>query len=282
MDDTAFYAVTHVTWERPTEAWLHVRADDDVTVFVGDALVGTFAHDNGRVGPWRPDREVMLPDAIRFPVKPASGVEVPDAKKWPQRFRARYDGGGAKKLEVAVGDFRTRNGAYEGTDTDKGVEWRKYTVRPGFPKDSPSNLAWLPEKATEHADAFWLGVDLWSDGPPKLCTIVQGEGNRDALCGWTLILEPHGDRVQAHLERYDLRLYSSAVVPWQPEEKKPVRLELLHWERRLTVRLGPHVLFDQTPLQPIPKRHRIGFATWGPSVRFAEIELRGPGRTKGS
>ena len=44
--------------------------------------------------------------------------------------------------------------------------------------------------------------------------------------------------------------------------------------------LGDQTLFDQLPIRAIPGRSRIGIATWGPDVRIAELELRGPGRTR--
>jgi len=154
-------------------------------------------------------------------------------------------------------------------------------VRPGFPKDSPSNLAWLPEKATEQLDAFHLAVDLAPESrAPKLCVIVQGEGHQDALSGWTLILDPAGNSVRAYLERYDLRVYMSDLVPFPTDAKKPVRLELTYWARRLSVKLGDQVLFEQAPLLPIPGRTRIGFATWNEELRIDEIELRAPAKTR--
>jgi hypothetical protein len=328
MDDSAIYALTHVTVALPTAAWMHLRADDDVTLFVNDALVGK--HDGGggaQLGPWRPDWTVALPDAIRFPVslragrnkvlvkvrnghggsglslaiaqrnglplagwtadaeppqKKLAAIDVPEGRKWPARFRARFDQAGEhKKLEAVVGSWRVRNGALEGHATDRGVEWRKYTVRPGFPKDSPSNLAWLPEKATEQADAFHLAIDLPADAEaPKLCVIVQGDGRRDALCGWTLILEPHGEQVRAWLERYDQRVYMSDLAPMPRDGKKPGKLTLSLWADRLTVALGETTMFDQAPLLPIPGKRRIGLATWGEALRIEEIELRAPARTR--
>ncbi|MEO6595715.1 MAG: hypothetical protein ABIP94_13260, partial [Planctomycetota bacterium] len=120
-----------------------------------------------------------------------------------------------------------------------------------------------------------------------LCVIFQGDGMRDALSGWTLILEPVGDGVRAYLERYDRRVYMSETVPWKNDAKNDAkaakhatRLELLYWARRLTVRLGEVVLFDQAPIQPIPGRSRIGFATWGEAMRFEVIELKAPARTR--
>jgi hypothetical protein len=327
MDDSAIYALTHVTVAQETEAWFHLRADDDATLFVDDELVGKYDNAGGTLGPWRPNWRVALPDAIRFavklqagrhkvlvkvrntwgpsglslaiaqrnglplpgwsgdaepPVKKLAAIDSPDGAKWPSRFRARFEQNGAhRKLETDVGKWRVRNGALEGFATEREVEWRKYTVRPGFPKDSPSNLAWLPEKATEHADAFRLELDLAAESaPPKACVIVQGDGQRDALCGWTLILEPEGDGVRAWLERYDLRAFQSPVVPFAKDAKKATKLVLVYFGKRLTVKLGEHVLFDQAPLLPIPGKHRIGLVTWGDALRVEEIELRGPTRTK--
>jgi hypothetical protein len=217
------------------------------------------------------------------PARKLAAIDFPDGRKWPSRWKARFtDSGAHRKLDTEVGSWRVRNGALEGFATDRGVEWRKFTVRPGFPKDSPSNLAWLPEKACDAVDAFLLTFDFPEGaGPPKACVIVQGEGRRDALSGWTLILEPEGgDKVHAWLERYDQRIYDAGAKPWRMDPKKPTTLELQWFGKRLTVKAGDEVLFDQAPLSPIPGKNRIGLATWGEQVRIAEIELRGPGRTK--
>lgn len=327
MDDSAIYALTHVTMEKEQEVWFHLRADDDVTLFVNDELIGKYDRSGGPLGPWRPNWQVELPDAIRFavalkkgrnkvlvkvrnggggsglilaiaqrnglplagwttdaepPAKKLAAIEWPDGRKWPSRFRARFDQNGAhRKLETTVGSWRARNGALEGFATAREVEWRKYTVRPGFPKDSPSNLAWLPEKATDQLDSFHLVIELPADSAtPKACVILQGDGQRDALCGWTLILEPHDDKVRATLERYDLRVHQSDLVPFVKDGKKAIKLELTQHARRLSVRLGEQLLFDQAPLLPIPGRTRIGLATWGEQLRVEEIELRGPVRTR--
>ena len=327
MDDSAIYALTHVASDKEQEVSFHLRADDDVTLFVDDELIGKHDHARGPLGPWRPDWRVQLPDAVRFavklrkgrnkvlvkvkntsgpsgltlaiaqrnglplpgwstdldePTKQLAAVELPDGQKWPSRFRVRFDQTGAhRKLDPTVGKWRVRNGALEGFATEREVEWRTYTVRPGFPKDSPSNLAWLPEKATEQLDAFRLVVELPADNAaPKACVIVQGDGQRDALCGLTLILEPHDDRVRAYIERYDLRIHMSDLVPFTKDGKKSVELELTYWAKRLSVKLGGQVLFDQAPLLPIPGKTRIGIATWGEQLRVESIELRGPSRTK--
>ncbi|MFY9343062.1 MAG: hypothetical protein WAT39_11265 [Planctomycetota bacterium] len=328
MDWTALYALTRVHAVRELDAFLHLRGDDELTVFVNDELVGKYDGGGGGLGPWRPARTVMLPDAIRFPIKLRAGdnkilvkiynhtgpagvtlaiaqrngapltgwlpvtepapkqlaaIDFPDGRKWPSRFRAKFDTAGAhRKLDAEVGQWRTRNGVLEGFATAREVEWRKYTVRPGFPKDSPSNLAWLPEKATEHLDAFLLELDFpLAAAAPKLCVILQGDGMRDALCGWTLILDPDGnDKVRAYLERYDQRIYDSGTKPWKLDGKKGNTLELQWFGKRLSVKAGGEVLFDQAPLLPIPGKHRIGIATWGENLKLEAIELRGPVRTK--
>ena len=327
MDNSAIYALTHVTVATETEAWLHLRGDDDVTLFVNDALIGKFDRSNGPHGPWRPDWRVLLPDAIRFPVtlqpgrnkvllkvrnhngesgcslaiaqrngtplpgwttdvEPAktksNAIDTPNGNKWRSVFKLKGTAKGAqRKLDTPVGKWGVSNKAIAGEATDRGVEWRKYTVRPGFPKDSPSNLAWLPEKATQDLDAFCFTIDLEEkSAAPKLCVTFQGDGLRDGLAGWTLILDPRGEQVQATIERYDRLVYQSDLVPYEVDEKKPTQLELLYYGNRLTVRLGKQTLFAQTPIRKIPGMTRIGIATWGPQLRISELELRAPARTR--
>jgi hypothetical protein len=211
-----------------------------------------------------------------------AAIETPDGDRWPAKWKLDASAAGAqRKLETTVGQWRVRNGALEGVATDRQVEWRKFTVRPGFPKDSPSNLAWLPEKATDGIDEFRLTIDLEEGGTaPKLCVIFQGDGLRDGLGGWTVILEPIGSEVQARLERYDRLVYQSARVPYAGDPKKPCVLRLLHFGRRLTVTLGDQVLFDQTPIRAIARMDRIGLASWGPTPRIVKLELRAPGKTR--
>jgi len=328
MDNSAIYALTHVTVEAATETWLHVRGDDDVTLFVDDKLVGKYSNIGRGLGPWRPNWTVNLPDASRFRVDlqpgrhklllkvrnrsggsgctlaiaqrngtPLAGwqtdaqpakqvdnrIEFPDGKRWKSMLKLKGSSRSAsRKLDTTVGKWRVRNKAIEGTSTDRGVQWRKYTVRPGFPKDSPSNLAWLPEKSTKDLGAFLLRIALEEKSrAPKMCVTFQGDGMRDGLSGWTLILSPRGrDKVQARIERYDRLVYQSDVVPYESDPKKPTQLELHHWADRLTVRLGSQVLFEQAPIRKIDGKHRVGIATWGPQLRITEIELRAPSRTR--
>ena len=326
MNNSAIYALTHVTVPEQTEAWLHVRGDDDVTVFVNDQLVGKYDRKGGKHGPWRPGWQTMLPDAMRFKVtlqegrnklllkvrnrygssgcslaiaqrngtplpgwetdvrpakQVANAIETPDGKRWRSNFKLKAKSGAHRKLDSTVGKWQVRNKGLAGTSTDRGVQWRKYTVRPGFPKDSPSNLAWLPAKATKDIRAFRLTIDLEEKSrPPKMCVIFQGDGLRDALSGWTVIFNPRGDKVQATIERYDRLVYQSDPMPYESDDKKPTQVELLYYGDRLTVRVGTQTLIDQTPIRAIPDMHRIGLATWGPQLRVTELELRAPSRTR--
>jgi hypothetical protein len=183
------------------------------------------------------------------------------------------------KLGVAVGRFEIANKLLVGMSQDKGVAWRKYTVRPGFPKDSPSNLAWLPAKTTEGVDAFRVTVQTVTgkNQAPKIALTFQGEGENDGLSGWTLILRPAGEgRAQASLERYDLEVYTSAPAGFAWADTLDVALT--YEARRVTVRLANAALLTDVPIDPIPGRHRIGLSTWGPEVKLASIDLEVPKR----
>jgi hypothetical protein len=152
-------------------------------------------------------------------------------------------------------------------------------VRPGFPKDAPSNLAWLPSKLTDGLDAFRLSLDVATakSQAPKMTVTIQGDGESDGLSGWTLILRPAGDgKAQASLERYDRQVNESA--PTEFAWADVVRLSLAYESRRVTVRLADATLFADVPVNPVPGRSRVGFATWGPPVKVAGFELEAPKR----
>ena len=215
------------------------------------------------------DRDPPSPPVMRRPPAPE--------EHWKRAARLEFSK--SAKLAATVGRFEIANKALAGTSKDKGVAWRKYTVRPGFPKDSPSNLAWLPAKTTEGVNAFRLTLQTVTakDQAPKLALTFQGEGETDGLSGWTLILRPAGDgRAQASLERYDREVYSSAPVDFAWADT--VAVVLTYEARRVTVRLANAALLTDVPIDPIPGKDRIGFSTWGPEVKFASIDLEVPKR----
>lgn len=178
------------------------------------------------------------------------------------------------KTKASVGGFRSARKAVSGTSEEKGVQWRRWTVRPGFPKDSPSNLAWLKPKLTEDLTDFRALFELETDArAPKFLFTFQGEGEQDGLSGWTLILLPHRDSlVNARLERYDRLVYETERLKIENAAGlHELELELVG--DRFSARLDELQLFERVPLRLIPDAHRMGIATWGPEPRLVSFEL---------
>lgn len=188
---------------------------------------------------------------------------------------ARLDARSMKgKSKTTVGGFKTVNKALRGTKTDGGVQWRRFTVRPGFPKDSPSNLFWLKEKLTEDVLDLKLELELTREPrAPKLLLTIQGEGEDDGLSGWTLLLLPSGgSAVSARLERYDRLVYQTEPKPL-PAGEGPLLVSLECLDDEVTVKLDELVLFDRVPIRPIPGKFGVGLATWGDSPAIELLEV---------
>ncbi len=178
------------------------------------------------------------------------------------------------KARASVGGFKSAGKAVSGTSTEGEVEWRRFTVRPGFPKDSPSNLAWLKSNLTEDLTDFRALFELeTSSRAPKFLFTFQGEGEQDGLSGWTLILLPHRDSlVSARLERYDRLVYETERVKIENQAGlHELEIELVG--DRLSVRLDELELFKRVPLRLIPTAHRVGVATWGTEPKLISFEL---------
>jgi hypothetical protein len=217
--------------------------------------------------------DAELPEAIPEPPEP----------RWRPLLRQAFDRRSAlARFEIKAGRFRVRRKRLEGEATDGRIPWRKYTVRPGFPKDAPSNLAWLPKKATAKlGEDFRLDLDLaGTEGAPKICVMFMGCGGEEALGGWSLTVHPArgGAAVIGRLERYDRLVYQTDPVTLPPTESRAqeLRLRIACADRRCRVSLGSEVLFDGVSIRPIPGRRRIGFCTWGPGTRLRGIELAAP------
>jgi hypothetical protein len=323
MDDTATYALTWLTVPHDVDAFVHLRADDDVALFLNDRRVeGYVARGVAHSQVWFRGPYAPMPDAMRLPVRLVTGrnklllkvknrggqagfvlavskrdgqaiedlkvdadapapttVAVPAAPTLKQvldhSFRAKRVEG---TFDVAVGRFKVANKTMVGEATDRQVAWRRYSVRPGYPTDGPSNLLWLKERATEGAAALRLTLDV--TGPknqaPKLAVILQGDGGTDGLSGWTLVVHPDGDRkVGARLERLEDLHYQlpATEIPAELLAAESLPLVLAFHDDRLTVTLGPLVLFKGVSLHRLPDRHRIGLATWGPDTAVHRIEL---------
>ncbi|MCB9833106.1 MAG: hypothetical protein H6807_11595 [Planctomycetes bacterium] len=325
QDDAAIYALSHVSVPEAQDVVIHLRADDDVSVFLRDRLIGKFRNSgpNGSAGvPWRGPRALM-PDAQRFPARLLAGrnkllvkvknrwgpsgmicaITRPNGEPIPglgsdaaaparvdraidkapgtlkKAFRQVFDAKNyAGKFEVAVGRFDVRKKRLVGLDRDGKVAWRKYTVRPGFPRDAPSNLIWLRDKLTRDLDDFRLLVELETDGQrsPKIGIICDGDGSNDGLSGLTMILHPAGDGVMGRLERYDRLVYQSVRRPLAKlkDDESTRLLELRRELGRITVTLDGAMIFDACDMRPIENRNRLGLMTWNDDTRIVALELQ--------
>ena len=319
QDDSALYALTHITLPKSTEVAFHVRADDHVSLFVDDVLLGQYRN-RGRAGGqprwWQADR-AFAPDAMVWTAKLAAGrhrvlvkvrndrgkaglvvaathldgrpipglaeddgpADTPYArvtvKHWKRFFLHTFSSKSfSSKFDVKVGKFRVRRKALQGEEKAKKVAWRKYTVRPGFPKDSPSNLIWLAKKVTKKLKDFRLTMDLESQGRPKIGITFQGEGKNDGLSGWTVILHPAGKGLGARLERYDRLVYQAPSLDVQADDGV-YKLELEVAGGQCTLKVNGTLLLDACSIRTIP-RSRLGFMTWGPSLRISRVEIARP------
>lgn len=320
--DSALYAVTHVTVEKDTEAFAHMRFDDEAALFVENRRIDSFENAGANSDSWLHWRGpcAMMPDAVRAPIRlhagrnrilvkikndagkagfvfaltdrdqraiagltaddeaaapSTTGYDIPrDA--WSKKKINFDDKGAVSAVDVVVGKWNVQRKSLYGTSRDRGVAWRKYTVRPGFPKDSPSNLFWLKPADTRGMTDFEISLDLVGlAGAPKIGVVFQGEGETDGLSGWTLILHPQGNGVQARLERYDRLVHQSAVIPVTPTAGA-LKLEISCVDEFVDVRIGDASVFKRASIRGIPGKDRIGVMTWGPDFGIATIELRQP------
>lgn len=192
--------------------------------------------------------------------------------KWKRALRLDHRSF-KSKTKTTVGAFKAKNKVWFGAETGGTVKWRMFTVRPGFPKDSPSNLLWLKPNLTKEAASLRIDVELDGDTRPKLGLSFQGEGGDDALSGWNLLLLPAGkDGILARLERYDRLVYQSDKIAWEASDKNRV-LSLRYWDGWCSAALDDVPLLDRVSIDPIPDRHRVGLTTWGPNTRVHALEL---------
>lgn len=203
-------------------------------------------------------------------------ADRPPARKTSWKRVVRLDHRSFKgKTETAVGGFRSAGKAFHGTSTDGGVGWRMWTVRPGFPKDSPSNLMWLRPKLTKDLVNLKIEAELLCErGAPKLLLTFQGEGGDDGLSGWNLILVPSGrTAVSARLERYDRLVYESEPMELVKVEGAARRLVLSCLDDEVSVGLDDVVLLDRVPIYPIRGKSAVGVGTWGGEPRIQALEV---------
>lgn len=330
MENTATYGLSYISVPEAQEVVVHVRADDDVTLFLNDRLVENFLTQRVNrysVVPWR-GPTAPVPDQMRLPVRlekgrnkllvkirnrhgkagfilalartdgrPIEGLKSdtnappPEGsskkpklrrKAWVSTLKMNFKRKSfSSKLETQVGKFKVVNEELVGQHDGKGVGWRKYTVRPGFPKDAPSNLIWIKDKYTNDLDEFQLKLDFAAKngGAPKVAIQFQGEGGTDGLSGWNLILQPRGkDKVGARVERYEHMYYQVPPTPIPNAEVQSV--VLTYKDARLTVQIGDVILFDRISITPIQTGRRIGFSLWPNNPGVRALKLLKPKKNK--
>jgi hypothetical protein len=322
MDNSAIYALTHLRPAQPCDARIWLRADDEVTLFVNDQLVGQYrGQQDHRLGPWRPGRGVLIADAIVFDVhlrggrnkvllkirnygggagvvmavsdragQPLPGLEsdveppmqithhLPDSRsgRWKNRLKAAFvKRGGERCFDMQAGRFRVQRRSMAGTESGGGVPWRKYTVRPSYNRDAPSNFGWLRSRYTKKLGDFRLELGISPEqNPPKFALCFQGQGNDDPLSGHTLIVVPRGGKaVRLRLERYGRLLYQSEEMAWPAGSEDPVVLQLHLDQERVSAWLAEKQLLDQVPIRGIADRDDLGLATWNDRTRFVYLKL---------
>lgn len=74
QDDTASYGLTWLTVPEDVKAFVHVRADDDVNLFVNDRRIESYVHRPAAAGQvWFRGPYAPMPDAMRLPVTLKAG-----------------------------------------------------------------------------------------------------------------------------------------------------------------------------------------------------------------
>lgn len=238
--------------------------------------------DNRPLPDLRVDTQPPTPSANQTGKNGKGGKGKPKKKKW-KKVATFTDRALGSVMKAKVGRFSpiSRNKEkriYVGTDTRKRVAWRKYTVRPGFPKDSPSNLVWLPKGLTRGLGAsdFRIEMVLQMDGNrlPKMTLTFDGNGSNGGLEGWTFIFSQAGNAMSVRLEKYDHIFYSSPKLKKiTPDTKHTIVVERTDELVTLTVNGVVALKNIHCPKLRVEGAERIGFATWNKQVGFQTISF---------
>jgi len=286
------YAVAHVTVPGETDALAWIAADDEPALRVNGLSVQRIRGER----PLQPDFErwpihlragrnrlllkirnhhgptgfglrLTRPDGRAIPgletdLEPAAPDAPGPEPKWrtvlEDVYRRRSLG---RKYEIAAGSFRIRNKTLRGEESGPGAGWRPFSVRPGFPQDRPAALFWLAPVEEMPADFRWR-VRLADERVPKIVLTFDGEGDRETLSGWSVILLPakDGKTFEARLERYDIPQALRRIPTPETWEDRILVVERL--AGRVTVTLGGSPVFTRVPAPPLDPR-RLGVAVWG-------------------
>ncbi len=169
------------------------------------------------------------------------------------------------------GGFQVRNKAARGTDGKGGVPWRKYSVRPGFPQDPPSNQLTLDPKIAKRAGKD-LRVEVDLEGSPKIALTLDAEEAPGGLTGWTVVVVPAGgDTADVRLERYDRLMYLATGVALSKRREHDLAVE--RRDGRITVALDGETALDRVSAPPL-LRDGVRLCTWGGDPAIGRFEIR--------
>lgn len=303
-EDSVTYGLVEVEVPETTEAWAWVGTEYAWALWVDGRLVekqewaqGRMEHDRDRVPLTleKGRRRVLFKVArawaattfsVRFTDREGRGIEglrclpaeerpfaaarLPEGKPV---FRDEFQRSSlGAPWSAGPGGFSLRNKAARGTDTRGGVPWRKYSVRPGFPQDTPSNSMDLDPKAFRKAGKD-LRVDLHLEGSPKVAVTLDAEEAPGGLTGWTVIVVPRGGEAEVRLERYDRLLHLAVEVPLAKGREHTV--VIARKDGFVTVVVDGETALDRVSAPPL-RRDGLRISTWGADPAITRIEIQGP------
>jgi hypothetical protein len=169
------------------------------------------------------------------------------------------------------GGFQVRNRALRGVESRGAVPWRKYSVRPGFPQDSPSNQATLDPAVMAKAGKD-VRVEVAFTGTPKIALTLDAEEAAGGLTGWTVVISPGGGgTADVRLERYDRLIHLVEGVAAKGRGEHVVVVD-----RRggfVSVTVDGALAVDRASAPPL-RRDGFRICTWGPEPAIGRVEIR--------
>lgn len=214
-----------------------------------------------------------IPGLRCLPAEARPFVPAPK-REWKPLFRDAFERNAlGPNWTAGPGGFTLRNKVLRGSAPGGAVPWRKYSVRPGFPQDSPSHQLTLDTRVLRKAGKD-LRVELALEGDPKIALTLDAEEADGGLTGWTVVVVPRGERAEVRLERYDRLLYLGEAAAAKGREHRVLV------ERRdgfVTVEVDGEVALDRVSAAPL-RRDGLRICTWGtdPAIRRVEVLGAGP------
>jgi hypothetical protein len=302
------YGVVDIDVPEAVDAWAWVTTEHKWALWVDGRLVEKQEWGAGR---WMPDRDrvplrlekgthrVILKVVLghmgphfmlRFTDRQGRGLPgmtcrpveespwpAPGEHAWRPHFEDSFMRSSlGRNWKAGPGGFKVKKGLAAGTDKKGRVPWRKYSVRPGFPQDSPSNQLTLSPKRLVKVGKDLLvavGTEQRKKGLPKIAVTLDAEEAAGGLTGWTVVVVPRGGEVDCRLERYDRLVHLGTGIK-VPKAKEHL-LEIERVGGLVTVRLDGHDLLDRVSATPLG-RQGLRICTWGTEPAVSIVRVLAP------